>query len=130
LPFEEMNDPFELQQQTIKGQIKISKEGIDPAARDLMNKIFILEPNMRFSLASIKQHRFFVQDWQTEEKTPEKYWSKVKAKTMGEPPYKPNPLKFKYLLQNEYEKISNLQCESPMLAKDGNHNSSTGNEAS
>lgn len=50
LPFEEKNDPFELQQQIVKGQIKLQKDFIDPIARDLFNKILVVEPNMRITL--------------------------------------------------------------------------------
>jgi hypothetical protein len=45
------------------------------------------------------------------------YWDKVTNKTLADPPYKPNPMKYKYLLQNTYPEKSNLgtieQPESP-----------------
>ena len=36
------------------------------------------------------------------------YWKKVKSKTLADPPYKPNSLKYKYLLQNKYDMVSNV----------------------
>ena len=40
---------------------------------------------------------------------PADYWQKIRAKTFQEVPYKPNPLKYAYLLQNDYPTVSNLQ---------------------
>ena len=58
---------------------------------------------------------------------PSDYWAKIAAKSYQEVPYTPNPLKYKYLLQNEYPTISNLnknrqnphavsRCETPNTA--------------
>ena len=47
------------------------------------------------------------------------YWQNVKSKTLADPPYKPNPMKYKYLLQNTYPEKSNIGTqetpESPMF---------------
>lgn len=42
------------------------------------------------------------------------FWKSVAAKTLnnGEVPYKPNPMKYKYLLQNQYDMVSNLSKNS------------------
>lgn len=74
------------------------------------------------SIPEIKEHRFFVQDWQSQDKTPELYWSKVKAKQVSDPPYKPNPLKYRYILHNKYPEKSNLigaieDAQEPSSAK-------------
>lgn len=49
----------------------------------------------------MKQHKFFADvDWQ------------VAAKRQLSPvPFKPNPMKFKYLLNNPYDKVSSLQTQ-------------------
>lgn len=84
------------------GQIKLNKPGIDMDARDLLSQVFVMDPEMRPSIDTIKKHRLFLTD------KPADYWAKIQSKTLMEPPYKPNPLKYAYLLQNEYPTISNL----------------------
>jgi len=57
---------------------------------------------------------------------PADYWYKVASKNFYEVPYKPNPLKYSYLLSNEYPELSNLskkmnggksesRCDTPAL---------------
>lgn len=57
---------------------------------------------MRPSIDHLKHHRLFMKD------KPVDYWQQVASKTFGEVPYKPNPLKYSYLLQNEYPVSSNI----------------------
>ena len=57
---------------------------------------------MRPSIDALKKHKLFTQD------KPADYWQKIAAKSAQEVPYKPNPLKYSYLLQNEYPLVSNL----------------------
>ena len=57
---------------------------------------------MRPSIDHLKHHRLFMKDM------PADYWQQVASKTFGEVPYKPNPLKYSYLLQNEYPVSSNI----------------------
>ena len=45
---------------------------------------------------------------------PADYWTQIQAKSFQEVPYKPNPLKYSYLLQNEYPNISNLHKPPPV----------------
>ena len=64
-----------------------------------MQQIFVQEPNLRISLENMKHHKFFADvDWQAAAK-----------RQLSPVPYKPNPMKFKYLLNNPYEKVSSLQ---------------------
>lgn len=51
------------------------------------------------------------------------YWEKIAAKKYQSVPYTPNPMKYTYLLQNQYESISNL------TKKELNHNLSTNGTA-
>ena len=60
---------------------------------------------MRPSLERLKEHRFFMLD------KPADYWQQIRNKSFQEVPYKPNPLKYAYLLQNEYPTVSNLVKE-------------------
>lgn len=76
---------------------------MDTATRDLLTQIFVTEPNMRITLQGIKQHKFFTQD--------KDYWRQIKNKEINNVPYRPNPLKYRYLLQNKYETVSNLTAE-------------------
>ena len=39
---------------------------------------------------------------------PQDYWEKMAAKKYQKVPYTPNPMKYTYLLQNQYEQVSNL----------------------
>ncbi len=84
-------------------------------ARDLLNQMLHIDANTRITIDDIKDHRFFTHEWQTPEKTAEIYWQKVKSKTLADPPYKPNPLKYRYLLQNSYDLKSNLEASSPSI---------------
>jgi serine/threonine protein kinase len=81
--------------------VKLQKEGIDPVARDLLQHILTIEPNLRISLTDIKEHRFFAHN----------DWSRVKSKSMGPPPYKPNPMKYRYLLANKYADVQGMNEE-------------------
>jgi hypothetical protein len=48
----------------------------------------VLDPNLRISIADMKQHKFFADiDWQAAE-----------LRHLSPVPYKPNPMKYKYLL--------------------------------
>jgi hypothetical protein len=55
------------------------------------------DPNQRPLWEDIKAHRYFYGI----------NWEKAKKKEL-ETPYKPNPMKYQYLLQNKYEEISSL----------------------
>ncbi len=57
---------------------------------------------MRPPIDALKKHKLFTQD------KPADFWQKIAAKNAQEVPYKPNPLKYSYLLQNEYPLVSNL----------------------
>jgi hypothetical protein len=59
MPFQDCNDPVLINQQILQGDIKYQREGVDSSARDLLQQIFILEPNMRISLENIMAHRWF-----------------------------------------------------------------------
>lgn len=54
------------------------------------------------------QHKFFMAD------QPANFWKLIQSKKAngGEVPYKPNPLRYRYLLQNEYEEVSNIEKPS------------------
>lgn len=72
----------------------------DQATRDLLQQIFVLEPNLRISIENIKQHKFFSDiDWLLAEK-----------RRLEPVPYKPNPMKYKYLLSNKYDELSSLDA--------------------
>ena len=100
LPFEDKDDPQAIEQQIVKGEVKMPRD-VDQTTRDLLSQILVLEPNLRLSISDIKQHKFFADiDW------------KVAEKRGLEPvPYKPNPLKYRYLLLNKYNSISNISGE-------------------
>jgi serine/threonine protein kinase len=102
LPFEDAADPMAIQEQILKAKIRITRPQIDFDTRDLLQKIFVLEPNLRINLDGIKKHRHFTVN------KPADYWKLIVDKTAQEAPYKPNPLKYQYLLQNKYKLISNL----------------------
>ncbi len=71
---------------------------VDQTTRDLLQQIFVLDPNLRITIADIKQHKFFADvDWRS-----------VESRKLEPVPYKPNPLKYRYLLQNKYESVSNV----------------------
>lgn len=116
LPFAETKDPMAIQEQIVKGQLKLNKGGIDYIARDLLQQILHHEPNLRISWDRIKEHRFFMHE------KPADYWEQIAAKKFQQVPYTPNPMKYTYLLQNQYEQISNLQKknveESPALRQE------------
>ncbi|CDW91165.1 camp dependent protein kinase a catalytic subunit [Stylonychia lemnae] len=97
LPFENKEDPQMIEQQTMKGEFVMPREA-DSTARDLITQILVLEPNLRLSIDEIKAHKYFA----------EYDWKKVTEKQLSNIPYKPNPLKYKYLLQNKYPPISSV----------------------
>ena len=72
-------------------------------AREFLSQVFLSDPEMRPSIDKLMKHRLFM------ELKPADYWQKIRAKTFQEVPYKPNPLKYAYLLQNDYPTVSNLQ---------------------
>ena len=50
----------------------------------------------------MRQHKFFNEiDWRDAE-----------SRRLQPVPYKPNPMKYKYLLSNKYEQLSSLQAQS------------------
>jgi len=53
LPFENKEDPQSIEQQIMKGEVKMPRD-IDAAVRDLLTQIFQLEPNLRLSIQDIK----------------------------------------------------------------------------
>jgi len=58
---------------------------------------------MRISISQIKEHNFFAAtDWKTRQ---------------GQTPYKPNPLKYQYLLSNKYKESSNVDAPSAVNKK-------------
>eukprot|EP00353_Schmidingerella_taraikaensis_P010032 CAMPEP_0185574492 /NCGR_PEP_ID=MMETSP0434-20130131/5946_1 /TAXON_ID=626734 ORGANISM="Favella taraikaensis, Strain Fe Narragansett Bay" /NCGR_SAMPLE_ID=MMETSP0434 /ASSEMBLY_ACC=CAM_ASM_000379 /LENGTH=498 /DNA_ID=CAMNT_0028191095 /DNA_START=2150 /DNA_END=3646 /DNA_ORIENTATION=+ len=107
LPFEHKDDPIKLQEQILAGQLKLNKEGIDPVTRDCLSQIFQSDAEMRPTIEALKKHRMFMQDKSSD------YWAKMLSKSYQEVPYKPNPLKYSYLLQNEYPIVSNLTKKKP-----------------
>ena len=88
-----------IQQQTIQGDIKMPRD-IDQSTRDLFQCIFNVEPNLRISLKDMMKKSFFK----------DIDWDKIRRKDIDPEsiPYKPNPNKYKYLLDNQYEPTSNL----------------------
>jgi len=93
-----------IQTAIITGDIRYQREGVDQTVRDLLQQIFELEPNLRINLEGIMSHKVFMADQNSN------FWKSVAAKTLnnGEVPYKPNPMKYKYLLQNQYDMVSNI----------------------
>lgn len=55
----------------MKGQLKLNKEGIDFIAKDLLNKIFQGDPELRPTIAGVKKHRLLI------EGKPADYWNKI-----------------------------------------------------
>ena len=92
LPFAEKEDPMRLQEQIVAGHLKLNKEGIDMFARDFLTQIFVSDPERRPSIDKLRKHRFFMQE------KPANYWAAIQSKSFQEVPYKPNPLKYSYLL--------------------------------
>jgi len=102
LPYEGQEDPMEIQQQCVQGDIKLPRD-IDQATRDLLQCILVVDPNQRITVKEIMKKAFFR----------EVNWERVRAREISAAdgdyiPYKPNPNKYRYLLQNSYEQISNL----------------------
>eukprot|EP00347_Sterkiella_histriomuscorum_P015976 403354976 len=105
LPFDNKDDPQMIEQQIVKGEYRMPRDA-DQTARDLISQILVLEPNLRLSIQDIKQHKYFA----------DINWDQVIEKKLEPAPYKPNPLKYRYLLQNKYPKISSIQG---ILPQDG-----------
>lgn len=59
LPFENKSDPMEIHKQIIQGEIKYQRDLVDPTARNLLQQIFVTEPNLRITLDGMKKHRYF-----------------------------------------------------------------------
>ena len=74
---------------------------IDQATRDLLNCIFQVEPNLRITIREMMRKAFFK----------DINWDKVRQRDIDyeSVPYRPNANKYKYILQNKYEEVSNLQ---------------------
>jgi len=65
-----------------------------------------VDPGSRISLEGIMHHNFYVGSKAKVEV--DKYWSDVQNKRQeGSVPFRPNPLKYSYLLSNSYEPIKN-----------------------
>jgi serine/threonine protein kinase len=92
LPFKRRDDPQAINDQIVKCEIKMPRDS-DQATRDLLQQIFVLEPNLRITLADMKQHKFFS----------DIDWPEAAKRNLHPVPYKPNPMKYKYLLSNKYE---------------------------
>jgi len=80
-----------MEEQIAKGEVKMPRDA-DQATRDLLSQILVVEPNLRLSIEDIKSHKFFS----------EIDWKKAAKKQLEPVPYKPNPMKYRYLLQNTY----------------------------
>lgn len=72
----------------------------EPAARNLLSQILVLEPNLRLPISEIKKHKYFA----------DVDWTSVMNRKLEPVPYKPDPDKYKYLMQQreQFETISNL----------------------
>ena len=57
---------------------------------------------------------------------PQDYWEKIADKKFQKVPYTPNPMKYTYLLQNQYEEISNLHKRNVSSAGTGGEPKSAG----
>ena len=64
-----------IQEQILKAKIRITRPQIDFDTRDMLQKIFILEPNLRLNLDGIKKHRYFTVN------KPADYWKLIVDKT-------------------------------------------------
>ena len=81
---------------------------IDQSTRDLLQCIFNVEPNLRISVKEMTKKSFFKDmDWES---------IRNKQQDPEDIPYKPNPNKYQYLLDNEYEEVSNLYRGQPGTA--------------
>uniref|UniRef100_A0A7S3CPC5 Uncharacterized protein n=1 Tax=Strombidium rassoulzadegani TaxID=1082188 RepID=A0A7S3CPC5_9SPIT len=90
---------MELEAQIVKGELKLPRD-IDQQTRDLLQCIFSVDPNMRISINEVMKKSYFK----------ETNWEQVRAKKFDpdDVPYKPNPNKYRYLLQNKYPEMTNL----------------------
>jgi len=68
----------------------------------LLSQILVFDPNLRLPIAEIKNHKFFG----------DITWKEVEQRKLEPVPFKPNPLKYRYLLSNKYNSISSLHGES------------------
>lgn len=74
---------------------------IDHQARDLLQCIFNVDPNLRITLKDIVRKPFFKDlNWEAIRKRDLYAFDTI--------PYKPNVNKFRYLLDDDYPDISNL----------------------
>ena len=81
------DDPTDVNEAIIKCDVRMPRDS-DQLTRDLLQRIFVLDPNLRITIQDIKEHKFFSEiDWAVAEK-----------RQLAPVPYKPNPLKFRYLL--------------------------------
>lgn len=94
LPYTDTEDPILIQEQCIKGDLKLPSN-IDHSTRDLLCSIFNPEPNLRITIKDIMKSPFF-KDYD---------WDKLRNKVIDpkDVPYKPNPGKYRYILSNSYE---------------------------
>ena len=70
---------------------------MDQECLEMVQSCLITDPEKRLSINEVMESKFF-------ENTD---WQKVKSRTFesNEIPYKPNPMKFMYLLGNKYDDI-------------------------
>ena len=97
IPFEHINEPHHVEDQIIKCEIKMPRDA-EPSLRSLLSQILVLEPNLRLSIADIKKHRYFA----------EIDWEKAKNRKLEPIPYVPDPERYREVLKEEHEVISNL----------------------
>lgn len=92
IPFDHKDDPTAIEAQIIKCDYKMPRE-IDQATRDLISSILVLEPNLRPTFKDLMHHRFFG----------DINWDQVRSRALEPVPFRPNPEKFKELLDNEHD---------------------------
>ena len=99
LPYNDTESPYEIQKQCIAGDMKLPRD-IDQATRDLLNCIFQVEPNLRITIKDIMKKAFFK----------DINWDKVRHLNIDYEsiPYHANENKYRYILQNKYDDVSNL----------------------
>lgn len=106
LPYENTDNPKELQEQAVKGEMRLPKE-IDTETRDLLNGIFNVVPDQRLTVKQIMEKPYWRDfDW---ERVRQRDWRQELASDGKSPPelgnvidvpYKPNPNAFSYLMDN------------------------------
>ena len=96
LPFQNFSDPQEIEKLTIEGNLTLPLD-MDPDCLEIVQACLNINPEKRPSITEIMGFKFFAStDWQ-----------KVRNRDFdkSELPYKPNPMKYAYLLTNKYDEI-------------------------